>query len=199
MATPADHSVILVLTAVSGALVLLATMLLIATRRIYIDKATNQPTEVEFPILGKMKTQSPALFLVAVGGVLCAYSSFQAAELWKRSTTAIVPGSIEGDLQLDGANATVFVLALPSQYRNTRQVSGKFNFAVPLLPDTDYQVSYEVDQQVFPQEIDQLNNHIQVHPFHYVHSTRPDELPAGIQTQKEGLSDAELKKLHIAN
>lgn len=199
MATPADHSIILVLTAVSGAVVLLATMLLIGMRRIYIDKETNQPTEFEFPLLGKMKTQTPALFLIAMGGMLSAYSSYQAAELWKQSITATVPGTLDGEIQLDGAKATVLVLAVPSQYENARQSSGKFSLPVQLLPNSDYQVKYEVDQHVFPVQTDFSNNRIQAHPFHYVHSTGPDELPPDLQTQKEGLSDAELKKLGIAN
>jgi hypothetical protein len=199
MATPADHSIILVLTAVSGAVVLLATMILIGMRRIYIDKETNQPTEFEFPLLGKMKTQTPALFLIAVGGMLSAYSSYQAADLWKQSITATVPGTLDGEIQLDGAKATVLVLAVPSQYENARQSSGKFSLALQLLPNADYQVKYEVDQQVFPVQTDFSNNHIEAHPFHYMHSTGPDELPLNVQTQKEGLSDAELKKLGITN
>lgn len=199
MATPADHSLILVLTAVSGAVVLLATMLLIAMRRIYIDKETNQPTEFDFPLLGKMKTQTPALFLIAVGGILSAYSSYQAAELWKQSITATVPGTIDGEVELDGAKATVLVLAVPTQYENARQSSGTFSLPVQLLPNSEYQVKYEVDQQVFPVQTESSNNHIRAHPFHYLHSTGPDELPPDLQKQKEGLSDDELKKLGIAH
>jgi len=199
MATPADHSIILVLTAVSGAVILFATMLLIAMRRIYVDKETNQATEFDFPLLGKIKTQTPALFLVAVGGMLSAYSSYQAAELWKQSIISTIPGTLDGEIQLDGAKATVLVLAVPSQYENARQSSGKFSLPVQLLPNSDYQVKYEVDQQVFPVQTEISANHIQAHPFHYVHSSGPDELPPDLQTQKEGLSDAELKKLRIAN
>jgi hypothetical protein len=38
------------------------------------------------------------------------------------------------------AKATVLVLAVPSQYENARQSSGKFSLAVQLLPNSDYQV-----------------------------------------------------------
>jgi hypothetical protein len=199
MATPADHSIILLLTAISGAVVLLGTMLLIGMRRIYIDKETNQPTEFEFPLLGKMKTQTPALFLIAVGCMLSAYSGYQAAALSKQSVSATVPGTLDGEIQLDGAKATVLVLAVPSQYQHARQSSGKFSLALQLLPNSDYQVKYEVDQYVFPVQADFSNNHIRAHPFHYMHSTGSDELPLDVQTQKEGLSDAELKKLDIIN
>jgi hypothetical protein len=197
MATPADHSLILVLTAVSGAVVLLTTMLLIAMRRIYIDKETNQPTEFDFPLLGKMKTQTPALFLIAVGGILSAYSSYEAAELWKESIMATVPGTLDGEVQLDGAKATVLVLAVPTQYENARQSSGKFSLPVRLLPNSDYQVKYEVDQQVFPVQTEFSNNRIRAYPFHYIHSTGPDELPSDLNTQREGLSDDEVKTLGI--
>ena len=42
--------------------------------KIYIDKATNAPLEVDMPFVGKMKTNYPALFFVAVGALIAAYS-----------------------------------------------------------------------------------------------------------------------------
>jgi hypothetical protein len=40
------------------------------TQKTYIDCETNQPTELEVPFLGKMKTNMPALVFVIIGFVL---------------------------------------------------------------------------------------------------------------------------------
>jgi hypothetical protein len=206
MPTVQEHSVVLLLAAISGAIVMLSTMLLIGLRRIYVNEQTKQVTEIEFPLLGKMKTQSPALFLVAVGFMLLGYAVYQDATLRNQDATLrsqamikITPGTLDGEIDMDGANATVLVLAVPSQYQNARQSSGKFSIPVPLLPDTDYQVRYEVDQQVFPVQTDFANNHIQAHPFHYVHSQAHDELPTNLQVVRKDVSDEELKKLGLTH
>jgi hypothetical protein len=197
--SPVGHSMILILAAVSGAIVMISTMLLIGLRRIYVDKETKEVTEIDFPLLGKMKTQSPALFLVAVGFMLTGYAVYQDATLWAKSMNATTPGTLDGEIELDGANATVLVLAVPSEYQNARQSSGKFSIPVPVLPNTNYQVKYEVDQQVFPVQTDFTSNHIQAHPFHYMHSQGPDELPQDLQVQRKGISDEELKKLGLSH
>ena len=82
MSTPEGNSIILLLAAVAGAIVMISTMVLIGMRRIYVDKETKEVTEIDFPLLGKMKTQSPALFLIAVGFMLTGYAVYQGATLW---------------------------------------------------------------------------------------------------------------------
>lgn len=192
------HSIILILAAVAGAIVMISTMLLIGLRRIYVDKVTKEVTEIELPLLGKMKTQSPALFLVAVGFMLTAYAVYQDATLRAKAMKETTPGTLDGEIELDGANATVLVLAVPSEYQSVRQSSGKFSLPVELLPGTDYQVKYEVDQQVFPVQTEFSNNHIQAHPFHYMHSQAPDELPQDLPVQRKGVSDEELTRLGVS-
>ena len=81
MSTPEGNSIILLLAAVAGAIVMISTMVLIGMRRIYVDKETKEVTEIDFPLLGKMKTQSPALFLIAVGLMLTGYAVYQDATL----------------------------------------------------------------------------------------------------------------------
>lgn len=199
MSTPEGNSIILLLAAVAGAIVMISTMVLIGMRRIYVDKETKEVTEIDFPLLGKMKTQSPALFLIAVGFMLTGYAVYQDATLWSKSMTETTPGTLEGEIELDGSNATVLVLAVPSQYENARQSSGKFSIPVPLLPSTNYQVRYEVDQQVFPVQVDFSNNRIQAQPFHYTRPQAPDELPQNLQIQRKGISDEDLKNLDLSH
>jgi hypothetical protein len=46
------------------------------SQKIYIDPTTNQPTEVEVPIIGKIKSNYPALVFVFLGAAL-AFGAFQ--------------------------------------------------------------------------------------------------------------------------
>lgn len=48
-------------------------MWLIWKEKIYIDRETKQPIEIELPIVGKLKTNIPALVLFVIGFVLCIY------------------------------------------------------------------------------------------------------------------------------
>ena len=59
----------LILSALSFALGFVA---LLCTKIYVFDKGTNQATEVQMPLIGKMKTNYPALVFVAVGAVLAA-------------------------------------------------------------------------------------------------------------------------------
>jgi hypothetical protein len=193
MSTPGGHSIIFLIAAIAGAIVMISTMCLIGLRRIYVDRETNTPTEFEFPLLGKMKTQSPALFLVAAGFMLTGYAVYQEAGLRKDSLTAVTPGTLEGEIDLNGASATVLVLSLPGQYQNPRETSGPFKIQVPLIPGADYQVKYEVDQHIFPVQADFSNGTIKTVPFKYTPPQRLD-----VQAIKD-VSDEELKHLALPN
>jgi hypothetical protein len=46
------------------------------SQKIYVDETTKQPTEVEVPFLGKIKSNYPALVFVFLGAVL-AFGAFQ--------------------------------------------------------------------------------------------------------------------------
>ena len=54
------------LIGVSVLLIVLGFIALL-TQKIYIDKETNEPTEVEVPIVGKIRTNYPALIFVFLG------------------------------------------------------------------------------------------------------------------------------------
>src|SRR5207248_1160733 len=71
------------------------------SQKIYLDPATNQPAEVEVPLLGKIKTNYPALVFVFLGAVL-AFGTFQKAfppakEEWTLHRTFEPPSGTELD------------------------------------------------------------------------------------------------------
>jgi len=180
-----SQTYILVTAELAGVVLLISTMLLIGMRRIYIDSQTKQPTEFEIPLVGKVKTQAPALVLIAAGVLLIAYA------VRESKSPTIQPGTLEGDLELGNAQATVLVLTIPAPYQNSREVSGKFSLAVPLIPGADYQVKYEIDRRIFPVDSEVKNGVIEAQPFTY-------QPPASLNVQAEkDVSDEELQKLHI--
>jgi len=56
-------------------------------QKIYIDSQTNQPTEVELPLVGKLKTNYPALAFVLVGAFLAAYTWSKPRDLGEEQWT----------------------------------------------------------------------------------------------------------------
>lgn len=65
------------------------------TQRIYIDPATNKPTEIEVPIFGKMKTNYPALVFVFIGSLL-AYTTFDKS--YERSLEKPSPQKVDWEI-----------------------------------------------------------------------------------------------------
>jgi hypothetical protein len=63
--------VIIVMYALAGLCFVLG-MIALLKQKTYIDAETQQPTEVEIPIIGKLKTNYPALVFVVIGGFLAA-------------------------------------------------------------------------------------------------------------------------------
>jgi len=64
-------NVIIIMYVLAGLCFILGAIALMM-QKTYIDKQTNQPTEIEIPILGKLKTNYPSLVFVVIGGVLAA-------------------------------------------------------------------------------------------------------------------------------
>jgi hypothetical protein len=67
-----DITPIVVGSAIGIVLIVLGFVALV-TQKIYIDPRTNAPTEIEVPILGKMKANYPALVFVFLGSVIAFY------------------------------------------------------------------------------------------------------------------------------
>ncbi len=181
------NSVILITAEVAGFVLLVSTMLLIGLRRIYIDSETKEPIEFEIPVIGKLKTQTPALFLIAAGVLLICYAVYE-----NPKGPNLQHGTVDGSIDLQGESATVLVLALPAPYQKSLETSGQYSSPVPLLPGvTDYQVKYEVNRHVFPVNAKFANGRITVDPFTYTPAA-----PINVQPIK-AISDAELQSLKI--
>ncbi len=61
------------LPCVAGFIMVVGGMWLIWKEKIYVDRETKEPIEIELPIVGKLKTNIPALVLFIIGFVLCIY------------------------------------------------------------------------------------------------------------------------------
>jgi hypothetical protein len=105
----------IMLYALAGFCFLLGFVALLV-QKIYIDGTTNQPTEIELPLIGKLKTNFPALAFVLIGAFVACFTwsktselgqeqwvitgSFQAppgkAVKWEEGALALVPKSFEG-------------------------------------------------------------------------------------------------------
>lgn len=57
---------LLLFAEVAGIFVLVASFVLLFKRIIFVDSTTRQPIEIKLPILGKLKTQSPVVFMMGL-------------------------------------------------------------------------------------------------------------------------------------
>lgn len=173
-------SLLLLVSQIAGIILLLSTMLLIGFRRIYFDKETKQPIEIEIPIFGKLKTQAPALALIVVAACLVLYPL-------SRSRPDLV--TVHGDIDTGGKAVTILVVAVP-QYQTTLDRAGAFHIPVPVLKDSTYRVKFIVDGQVVADQEATLTKGI--------FEVKPVELagePAGKgAVPKKEVSDEELRK-----
>lgn len=61
------------LPCVAGFIMVVGGMWLIWKQKLYIDRETKEPIEIELPLVGKFKTNIPSLVLFVIGFVLCIY------------------------------------------------------------------------------------------------------------------------------
>jgi len=175
------RSLLLGVSAAAGFFLLAATMLLVGMRRIYIDKETKKPIEFEFPIIGKVKSQTPALFLIAGGMLLVVYPIQQSGpdQVTIQGTVTAPPG------------VRVDVVAVPQQFQTTLYTSGPFSMTVPLIPNANYRVQYQAGGVIADQQGVLVKDQILVTPWNY------GAPPADSITPVKEVSDAELQKLGI--
>jgi hypothetical protein len=180
-------NVLLLIAQIAG-FVLLAGVLALAWKgRVYLDAETKNPIEFEFPILGKVKTQSPILLLVVIGAAMVLYPIGKSDPSEVTLTTPI---------QTTGKAVTVRVIPLPA-YQLTVDSSNTYEMRVPVLPNVStYYAQYEVDKQVLPcsEPIVISGSQVKLNGCGWVDPSDPvtPQLPA----TKE-VSDAFLKQLGI--
>jgi len=180
---------LLVTTQVSGIVLLIATMLLLFFRRIYLDAETKQPIQFKIPIVGEISTQAPVLALILIGVFMVVYP------LSKMGEDKAV---LQGEIDTGGKSVTVLVIAVPD-YEHSQDASGKFRIKIPLLAtDATYRIKYIVDKAVIADQIATLKNgQIDLAPVRWSPPVE-DALSRPIPARKD-VSDEELHKLSIAN
>jgi len=182
-----DANTLLLIAQVAG-FVLLAGVLALAWKgRVYLDAETKSPIEFEFPILGKVKTQSPIILLVLIGAAMVLYPIGKSDPSEVTLTTPI---------QTNGRAVTVRVVPLPA-YQLTVDASNTYQMRVPVLPNVStYYAQYEVDKEVLPcsEPVTISGNQVKLNGCEWVEPSEPaaTSLPA----TKE-VSDAFLKQLGI--
>lgn len=179
---------LLLLSAVSGILLLVGTMVLLWFRRIYIDAQTGQPTEIEIPLIGKFKTQAPTFALIIVAAVLVIYPI-------SRSRQDLI--KIEGTVDPGNKPVTVVVVTLPNSL-TTLQSAGSFEMPVPLIENACYRVQYIVDGQVVgdrPVKRDEKGVY-KVADFRWTTPPSADGIQH-VRPTREGVTNEEISRLGI--
>ena len=121
----------------SGAFLLVATAIIFLFRTSYIDAETKNPIEFELPVIGKVKTQSPVVFIALLGAGLLIYGVNHT-----QRDTLTVTGEINSKDPV-----TMYIVGIP-QFQYTQQNSGPFSTSIPFLPDLTYRAEYVVNGKV---------------------------------------------------
>jgi hypothetical protein len=180
---------LLVTTQLAGILFLMATMILLFFRRIYLDAETKQPIKFTLPIFGEISTQAPVLVLVLIGAFMVLYPL-------SKMGADMVP--LEGDIDTGGKSVNVIVVAVPA-YEHTQDAAGTFTLNIPLLAtDTSYRVKFVVDKQIIDDQPAKLENG-RLKLTHAVRWVPPAESRESQITIKKEVSDDELRKLSVPN
>jgi hypothetical protein len=180
---------LLVMTQLAGIVLLIATMVLLFFRRIYLDAETKQPIKFTLPLIGEINTQAPVLVLVLIGASMVVYP------LSKMGADKVV---VQGEIDTGGKSVTVLVVADPD-YVHSQDASGKFSIKIPLLAtDATYRIKYVVDKLIIADQIaTPKNGHIELSLVQWAAPVE-DSGMSKIPVKKE-VSDEELRRLSIAN
>ncbi|HXJ82359.1 MAG TPA: hypothetical protein VMS64_27205 [Candidatus Methylomirabilis sp.] len=176
---------LLITTQVAGILLLMATMILLFFRRIYLDAESKQPIKFTLPLLGEISTQAPVIVLVLVGAFMVIYPL-------SKMGAQMVP--IEGTIDTGGKSVSVLVVAVPA-YEHTQDAPGQFSMKIPLLATQDsYRVKFLVDKQVIDdQSVTLQEGRFALKPVQWsppADTSRENSIPV-----KKDISDDELQAL----
>lgn len=128
---------LLLFAEVAGMFVLVASFVLLYKRIILIDSTTRQPIQIELPFLGKLKTQSPLVFMLGLGAALIFYPA----------TKSLPEAEMEGTVDTGKKTVTMLIVAVPT-YTLPQDAPGHVQARIPLLPNVHYRVKYVVDKQI---------------------------------------------------
>lgn len=92
------------------------------TQKIYIDRNTQQPTEIEIPTVGRMKTNFPALVFVVLGFFLAFYTIPKSFPPQKNEW--VVTGSFVSGEDINWQDGTLTVF--PADFKCAVDPNGRF-------------------------------------------------------------------------
>lgn len=180
---------LLIITQVAGILLLIATMILLFFRRIYLDSETKQPVKFSLPIIGEISTQAPVIVLVIIGSFMVVYP------LSKVDVNRV---TVQGNIDTGGKSVQVLVVADPD-YVHSQDASGEFKFTIPLLAtDASYRIKFIVDRQIVDDQAATVRDrNITLRKLQW--AAPLDDHGSNQIPLKKDLSDEELRKISIVN
>ena len=125
----------------SGAILVVAMATVLLFRKSYIDAATGSPIEFDFPVIGKIRTQSPVVAIAFLGAGLLVYGVNHSQQ-----DRLAISGEIKSSEPV-----TVYIVGIP-QFQYTQQNSGPFSTSIPFLPDLQYRAEYVVNGKVLTEK-----------------------------------------------
>ena len=137
---PSATLIPLVLTFIFSITCVVLGFVALLKQKVYIDSSTNQPTEVSLPIIGKLKTNYPALLFVLVGFVAM-YRGFGETPGEPDTEDYLVTGRLEVDPARVAPEdrerlkhidfSTMMILPFPNDFSNSRiEKNGSFSFMI---------------------------------------------------------------------
>jgi hypothetical protein len=81
-----------------SALAIVLGFIALLAQRVYLDRETNTPVEVSLPILGRIKTNYPALVLFLAGVAMALYAfneAHQATDRWRIAGSLKLPDELD--------------------------------------------------------------------------------------------------------
>jgi hypothetical protein len=184
-----SKTLLLLISEAAGIILLISVVFLLYKRRVFLDAATGQPVEIEFPVLGKLKTQSPVIAMVVVGAAMVLYPA-------TRSPVDLI--TVEGDVEKTGGKTvTVTVVPVPQFQTVVDADSSHFMFKIPAVADASYRVKFIVDRTIRgDQSITLGHGNAKLAPFSYV----PDSSEPAISiTPTKEVPDELLKKIGVGS
>jgi len=148
------------ITSLAGLLMVGGGVWLLYKEKIYIDRESQQVTEIETP-LGKFKTNVPALALFALGFIPLIYPVYVLAG----STEQV---RIRGTVKTNRPDARILVYAVIES--DSVIGSGEFSLKVPALGD-EYKIIYDTGPTVLEQTANLRNRkggEVQMKPYEVI-------------------------------
>ncbi|HEY6393492.1 MAG TPA: hypothetical protein VIX89_19570 [Bryobacteraceae bacterium] len=184
-----QNGVLLIVTQMAGILLLLSTVFLLFSRRIYLDSTTKQPIKFKLPVIGEISTQAPVIVLILIAAFMVVYPI---------SRSGPARASLHGHIETAGKHVSAIVVAIPDYQFGQEAESDDFNLKIPLLStEATYRVMFIVDKQVIDDPYALLKNgRIELKPVRW---NPPPSSPEDAIAAKKEVSDEELKALSIPN